>query len=120
MGIQPELPVNRQAIFSLIFSILTFIAFCIGIAPIPLTSLVCYPFAVLLGLASLWMGMTALQRIRQTGERGRVLAITGLWMGGLALLAVLCAVAVMIALFPYLLDFFKQIWMQIQSLLMAG
>jgi hypothetical protein len=59
MDVQPQPPLNTRAVLSFLLAVLTVISFCIGVAPIPLTALVCYPAAILLGLASLWMGSTA-------------------------------------------------------------
>jgi hypothetical protein len=113
MESQPKLPLNTRAILSLLFAVLTMLSFCLGIAPIPLTALVCYPAAILLGLVSLWLGWQGLQEVRQKGERGRRLALLGMWTGGLTLLVVLCLSAVAIALAPTLFDYLRQGWAQL-------
>ena len=113
MESKPTSPLNRQAVFSAIFATLTLITFCIGVAPIPFTSLTCYPPAVLLGLASLWTGVAALREMRQTGERGRRLAWISLWSVGLMLLTILCLTTLMILLFPYAVDILRAWWNQI-------
>ena len=113
MESKPTTPFNRQAIFSVVLAVLTLISFCVGVAPIPLSSLVCYPSAVLLGLASLWMGAAALREMRQTGERGRRLALVSLWSVGFINLAILCFTTIMILLFPYLVDTLRAWWNQI-------
>ncbi len=79
---------NRLALTSLIISTLTVLSLCIGWAPIPLTALVCYPAAALGGIASMMTGWMALQRLAPGGRRW--MALTGLWIGGLAILAVIC------------------------------
>ncbi len=114
---QPELPppsrpTNRNAILSLVISILTLISFCMGAAPIPLTSLVCYPSGILLGLAALLTGFMALRQIRQTGQPGRWMAWTGIAMSGLTLLAILCAVTLVAIALPSLAQYLEQVWSQ--------
>lgn len=113
MEMQPKSPTNRRAVLSLLFAVLTILSFCVGAAPIPLTAVVCYPIAALLGMASLWMGATALREVRQNGERGRRVALVSLWIGGLVLLAILCFTTITIYLFPYFIDFLRQAWKQI-------
>ena len=108
MESEPTIPFNRPAIGSAVLAVLTVILFCVGVAPIPLSSLVCYPFAALTGLASLWMGVVGLRQVRQTGERGRRLAWIGVWSGGVVILAILCAMAVSIALYPTMAEFIRQ------------
>lgn len=114
MDLQPRPPLNSRAILSFLLAALTVISFCIGVAPIPLTALVCYPAAILLGLASLWMGSTALREVRHKGERGRRLALVGMWSGGVVMLAVLVFVVISAMLFPYLLDYLRQVWEQLR------
>lgn len=106
-------PFNTRAALSALFAVLTALSFCVGAAPIPLTALVCYPAAVLLGAVSLWTGWIGLQEIRQRGGRGRRLALIGLWAGGVIILAVLCFSAISIVLFPSLFDYLRQVWEQV-------
>lgn len=108
----PGLPTNRNSILSLVISLLTLISFCIGVAPIPLTSLVCYPAGILLGLAGLLTGFMALRQIRQTGQPGRWMAWTGIGMGGLSMLAILCAVTLVAISLPTLAQYLEQVWSQ--------
>ncbi|MFZ5878457.1 MAG: DUF4190 domain-containing protein [Chloroflexota bacterium] len=108
-----QAPLNTRAALSALFAVLTALSFCVGAAPIPFTALVCYPAAILLGGVSLWTGWAGLQEIRQRGERGRRLALVGLWMGGLIVLAVLCLSALSIALLPSLFDYLRQVWEQV-------
>jgi MFS family permease len=114
MDMQPQPPLNTRAVLSFLLAVLTVISFCIGVAPIPLTALVCYPAAILLGLASLWMGSTALREVRQKDERGRRMALVGMWSGGLVMLAVLVFVVISALLFPYFLDYLRQVWEQLR------
>ena len=95
---------NRLAIVSLVLTLLTLFSFCIGVSPIPLTAGVCYPAAILLGAAALLSGWMSLRQIRRSGERGRWMALSGVILGGLTILAVLCAVALTISAFAAFLS----------------
>lgn len=89
---------NRLAAYSLIAALLTILSFCIGFAPfLPLTALVCYPAAVILGIISLVTGFRALRQMRISGESGRWMALAGIWVGSFAILAVLCATTLTLA-----------------------
>ncbi len=115
---QPDLPpsgrpTNHNAILSLLSGILSLFSFCIGLAPfLPLSSLVCYPAGILLGLVALLTGFRALQQIRQTGQGGRSMAWVGIVLGGMTLLAILCAVLVVILSLPSLVEYLRQTWSQ--------
>ncbi|PWH15488.1 MAG: hypothetical protein DDG60_05815 [Anaerolineae bacterium] len=86
------MPINRLAAISLMMAVLTVISFCIGFAPfLPLTSLVCYPLAVVLGGMSFLSGVLALRQMRLGGSGGRWMALTGIGTGVLVILAVGCA-----------------------------
>jgi hypothetical protein len=111
---QPRPSFNPRAVLSLLFAVLTALSFCVGVTPIPLTSLICYPAALLLGGIALWLGWSSLREVRQNGGRGRRLALVGMWTGGLTLLAVLCFSAVAIALAPAAFDLLRQAWTQIR------
>lgn len=83
---------NRLAITSLTAALLTIVSFCIGCAPfLPLTAGICYPMAGALGIISMVTGFRALRQMRTSGENGRWMALTGIWVGSFAILAVLCA-----------------------------
>ena len=110
-SITPQ-PVNRRAILSLVLSIFALLSFCVGAAPIPLTALVCYPTSLLFGIAALWNGIPAIQQIRQQNERGRSLALIGIWVGTLTILFVLCAVTLFVLLWPYVSEFIQETWNQ--------
>jgi hypothetical protein len=81
---------NRLARASLLASLLTLLFFCIGFIPIPGTAIPCYPAAGLSGLAALVSGIRALVQIRSSGETGRWMAWTGIFMGGGIILLVVC------------------------------
>ena len=106
---------NRLAVYSLAAAFLTVFSFCIGVAPIPMTAPVCYPAAVLLGIVALVTGFRALRQMRASGESGRWLALIGIWIGGLSILAVICATTVTFAIFYYGADYLQTIWPQINS-----
>ena len=90
-------PTNRLAQLSFLCAALTFLSFCIGVSPIPLTSWVCYPTAILLGCAALLSGFKALRQVRASGEKGRGLALIGIWSGLLTILAVVCFTSLTVA-----------------------
>ncbi len=103
------IPTNINAIISLSSAILTAISFCIGIAPIPLTGLVCYPVSAVMGIAALATGLVSLRQIRASGEKGRAFALFGAWIGGLTMLAGLCTIVAWILLLPEIAHFIQQI-----------
>jgi predicted membrane protein len=82
---------NRLAQLSFLCAVLTFLSFCLGLDPfLPLSSWVCYPAAILLGCVALLSGFMALRQLRVSGEKGRGLALLGMWSGALTMLAVVC------------------------------
>jgi hypothetical protein len=104
---------NRLAIYSLLTALLTAFSFCIGAIPIlPMTAPFCYPAAIVLGIVALVTGTRALRQIRLSGERGRTLALLGIWVGALSILAVLCAVTLTGLLLYYGADYFWSLWAQ--------
>ena len=108
---------NRAATGSLIYALLTVLSFCVGLAPIPFSSLVCYPVSLILALLAVSTGVTGLRQIRRGGGTGRGLAWAGISLGGLAILGVLAAaiLAALAALFyPTALAFFQHYWYQIR------
>jgi uncharacterized membrane protein len=112
----PSAPItNRNAIYSLVAVILTVIAFCIGFIPIPLTAIPCYPASLAFGGIALVTGLKALRQIRASGENGRWMALAGVWLGALTMLAVVCATTVTLALLPSFLEYLKQAWEQLSK-----
>src|SRR5512143_1264634 len=81
---------NRYSIASAIAGILTALCLCLGIAPIPLTGIVCFPAAVVLGSVAVLTGLLALNQIRSSGESGKPLAVAGSAIGAGATLAAAC------------------------------
>ena len=106
-------PLNRKALIALVLSILTVIAFCAGLLPIPLTVLLCYPPGILMGITALVLGIQSLREIRGNGERGRTLAMISVWVGGLMILASVCVITSGVLLWPYVSAFVKQAWTQL-------
>ena len=101
---------NRLATYSLGAALLTVISFCIGFAPIPMTAPFCYPVAILLGSIALVTGFCALRQMRASGENGRWLALTGIGVGGLSILAVICASTISLLILYYGVDYLQTIW----------
>jgi hypothetical protein len=104
---------NRAAISSLIYATLTLVSFCVGIAPLPFTSLVCYPASLVLACLAVVSGFTGLQQIRREGGSGRGLAWTGIWLGGLTIAAVLCIGTLAALFYPRALEFLLHNWSRI-------
>jgi hypothetical protein len=105
-------PTNRLSLISFLTAFLTVASFCIGFAPIPMTAWVCYPAAVLLGIAALLSGFTSLRQVRASGEKGRAMALIGIWTGILSILAVICAITLTILALYYGLDYLQTYWPQ--------
>ncbi len=105
-------PTNRNALVSLLAAIFTVLFFCIGLAPIPLTSLVCYPLSLLAGIVALAAGFVALGQIRRNGEMGSGLALAGIWLGGLTVLFIFCFSTIAVLFLPRLLEYMLREWHQ--------
>ena len=105
-------PTNRLALLSFLIAGLTLTSFCVGFVPIPLTAWVCYPGAVLLGCAALLTGFVALRQVRASGEKGRALALLGIWTGVLTILAVLVFTALTVVLIYYGAEALSTFWLQ--------
>ena len=101
---------NRNAVISSIAGALTIVSFCLGVAPIPFTDIICYSISLLFAVLALALGFTALLQIRQSGESGRALAWIGISVGGLTMLAVLCIIAVIVSFFPSFEHVLPQAW----------
>ncbi|MCX6081522.1 MAG: DUF4190 domain-containing protein [Chloroflexi bacterium] len=113
-NIQAGSSANRLALVSFLFAALTFSSFCIGLLPIPLSAWVCYPAAILLGSAALLTGFRALQQLRARGQKGRGMALVGIWTGALTILAVLCATTLTFVFFFYGADYMNRLWLQLK------
>jgi hypothetical protein len=105
-------PTNRLALLSFLCAGLTLTSFCGGVVPIPLTAWVCYPGAVLLGCAALLTGFRALRQVRASGEKGRALALLGIWTGALTILAVLVFTALTVVILIYGAEAINTLWLQ--------
>lgn len=110
--ISSSAPTNRLAILSFTSAFITLGSFCVGLAPIPLTAWVCYPGALLFGSIALWSGFRALGQVRSSGEKGRAMALIGLWTGSLTIMAVACFTTITFLVFFYGIDYLQQVWQQ--------
>ncbi len=103
-------PTNRLATYSLGAALLTVISFCLGFVPIPMTAPICYPAAIILGIVALVTGFRALKQMPVRDENGRWLALTGIWVGGLSILAVFCAATFSLLMLYYGLEYLQTVW----------
>ncbi len=110
----PISPFNRKSIIGFITAIIALMALCASLLPVPFTILLCYPPGIILGIASLVLGIQAQREIRQSNESGRMLAFISAWVGCVTIMATLCMVAVGVLLYPYISEFIQQIWQQIK------
>ncbi|MBI3170430.1 MAG: DUF4190 domain-containing protein [Chloroflexi bacterium] len=99
--IPPSPKTNRHSIISLILGILTLLALCGGMVPVPLTGFICFPTSFLLGLLALIYGAISLNTIRRNNERGGVMAWMGIASGGFIFLCMLCMVIAIVSLFIF-------------------
>lgn len=97
--IYPSPKTNTHSIVSLILGILTLLALCGGMVPVPFTGFICLPSSFLLGLFALIFGVLSLNTIRKNNENGKHMAWTGILTGGLVFLCMVCAFIAIIALF---------------------
>ena len=109
----PISPFNRKSILGFIAALIAFLALCAGLLPLPFTILLCYPPGIILGIASLMLGLQAQREIRQNNESGRFLAVIAMWAGGFTIIATLCMLAVGVLLYPYISEFLQQAWQRI-------
>ena len=96
-------------------AMISLMALCAGLLPVPFTVILCYPPGIILGIAALVLGIQSQREIRQTNENGRMLALISAWVGGLTIIATLCMIAVGVLLYPYIAEFIQQLWHQINS-----
>ncbi len=106
---------NRRALISFGISILAILSLCAGFAPIPFTAIVCYPASILLGVVAFGMGLSSMQQIRARQEDGKTLAWISIWVGGFVILMTICFITLGILLWPYVSEFFQQLWQQIHT-----
>jgi hypothetical protein len=98
----PSPPVlNTHSIISLILAILTLISLCVGLAPLPFTGFVCFPVSLLLGILALILGFVALHRIKKHDQTGHGMAWTGILIGGLVFLCILCLMLAFISVIVF-------------------
>jgi energy-coupling factor transporter transmembrane protein EcfT len=92
-------PTNKQSVLSLIFGILTILFFCIGWIPLPFTGFICFPLGILFGILALIFGIISLNQIRRHNHSGRPMAWTGIVIGALVFVCLLCMLIAIISLF---------------------
>ena len=102
--IYPSPPTNKHSIISLVLGILTVILFCGGMAPLPFTSIICFPPSFLLGFLALVYGAISLNAIRKNNETGQFHAWAGILSGGFIFLCMLCVIIAFISLFIFAPD----------------
>jgi len=100
----PSPPTNRHSIISLTLGILTILALCGGMVPIPFTGFICFPITFLLGLLALIYGAISLNTIRKNNEGGKPLAWMGILSGGFIFLCMLCMLIAIVSLFIFAPD----------------
>jgi len=105
---------NRKAIVGFVLAILALLALCVGLLPIPLTALFCYPPGALLGIVSLVLGLNARREIRVNGENGKMLALLAIYIGGFTILAVLCMITAGVIFLPRIYEWIVQTTHQVR------
>ncbi len=103
--IYPSPKTNPHSIISLILGMLTLLALCGGMIPIPLTGFVCFPISFLLGLLALIYGAISLKTIRRNNEGGKTMAWTGILTGGFVFLCMVLMLAAIVSLFIFAPDY---------------
>ena len=110
----PVSDINRKALISFLAAVTAMLALCAGFLPIPFTVILCYPPGIILGIISLTYGAIALREIRESGKRGRRLALAAIWSGGFMLLAAICMIVAGILIFPRFMDVVQETWSQMR------
>ena len=103
-------PTNRHALVAFIAALITLASFCIGVAPIPLTGLVCYPAAIVWGIIAFFFGFRGLRQLRRSGERGGWMAWFGMSCGALTILMILFLITLTIIILFYGMSAIYPIW----------
>ncbi|MBV6451474.1 MAG: hypothetical protein MHPDNHAH_02213 [Anaerolineales bacterium] len=105
---------NRKALTGFLLSLLAVLALCMGVLPIPLIELICFPPGLVLSISALIVGSLALRETKTDGMNGRSLAWFAVWIGGITLLAMLCVISLGALLFPHISDFIHEIMNRIR------
>ena len=111
----PISPLNRKALIGFTAALISLLALCTGLLPVPFTILFCYPPGIILGIAALVLGIQSQREIRHSNESGKFLAGIAMWVGGITIVATLCVITVGVLLYPYISEFVQQAWQQINS-----
>ncbi len=94
---------NVLSIISLVTGILGLVSMCLSI--IPILGWFCIAAGSLLSIAALVTGFIGMNKIKQTGEKGRGMAITGIVLGALGVLGI-CVVVILNIAAPSILNQF--------------
>ena len=105
---------NKLALLSFAAAGLTLFTLCVGVIPIPFSAWLCFPLALILGVIALSSGSRAIRQVRKSGEKGRRLAMLGIWAGLLVILVVTCLTAFNLVLVYFGVDAIIGIWHQFQ------
>ncbi len=92
---------NRHSITSLILGILTVLALCGGMVPIPFTGFICFPTSFITAFFALIFGVISLNQLKQRNESGHPMAWTGVIIGGFIFFCMLCMVIAVVSLFVF-------------------
>jgi hypothetical protein len=93
--------INKQAIVSVVFAVLTILSFCTGWLPIPFTGFICFPISFLSAVLALIFGIISLIQIRRLNESGHHYAWSGIVIGGFVFVCILCMLAALISFFIF-------------------
>ncbi len=100
----PPPQTNRHSILSLTLGIVTLLALCGGMVPIPLTGFVCFPTSFVSAALALIFGVISLNQIKKRQQSGHPMAWTGIIIGGFIFFCMLCMVIAVISLFVFAPD----------------
>jgi len=100
---------NRNALISIIAAVLTILALCAGVVPIPMTGFLCFPTAAVMSAVAVVSGVLSLRQIHSGGGRGSRLALAGATIGGAAALGLGCTIILGIMLLPRLAVFIRDL-----------
>jgi hypothetical protein len=89
---------DHNAAISFAAGMLTLIAVCLAVVPIPFTGYICFPAAAILTPISAAHGLRALHRYGSLKSTERGMAVVGLTAAGLAVLIAACSGFVVIIL----------------------
>ena len=91
---------NKMAVTSLVLGIASLVLLCLAVAfsVIPFVNLVCGCPAILMAIAALITGFMARNQIKTSGESGSGMALTGMILGGVQVVLLICSAFVIFVL----------------------